>query len=94
MPCTDSSSQPGPETCRYVFRPPHTAEHGPLSGSWSGGLGAAVSGKPPCMHDPSAFPHLNQRGARTGFVLGRTNSFASALSDNGSTDGDRLKTDG
>ena len=40
------------------------------------------------MHDPSAFPHLNQRGARTGFVLGRTNSFASALSDNGSTDGE------
>ena len=41
------------------------------------------------MHDPSAFPHLNQRGARSGgFVLGRTNSFASALSDSGSTDGD------
>ena len=27
---------------RYVYRPPHPAEHGPLSGSWSGGLGQHV----------------------------------------------------
>ena len=42
-----------------------------------------------CTYDASAFPHLIQRGARSGsFVLGRTDSFASVLSDSGSTDGD------
>ena len=47
---------------RYVYRPPHPTEHGPLiSGSWSGGLAASVSGKPPpSPHDAAAFPRAKQ----------------------------------